>query len=155
MPQKSVLITGCSHGGVGHALAETFQSRGFHVFATARTLSKMHSLGHLPDTTLLTLDVTCTASIATAVEAVKRETGGTLDCLVNNAVQLHVMPLLDTNLADAKKIFDVNFWGAMDMIRAFAPLLVKTKGSIVNVSSMVAKLSTPWIGKYSFPNHTG
>ena len=84
-PQQTVLITGCSDGCIGSALAKSFQSRGFCVFATARESSKMTSLKNLPSITLLGLDVTSSTSIAAAVEVVKEQTGGTLDYLVNNA----------------------------------------------------------------------
>jgi 1-acylglycerone phosphate reductase len=56
MPKQSVLITGCSEGGIGYALAREFQSRGLHVFATARDPAKMAGLENLPDVTLLALD---------------------------------------------------------------------------------------------------
>jgi short-subunit dehydrogenase len=47
---KSVLVTGCSAGGIGYALAEQFQKRGLTVFATTRTISKMDGLKDLPNT---------------------------------------------------------------------------------------------------------
>jgi 1-acylglycerone phosphate reductase len=82
--QKSVLITGCSAGGIGDALAQSFHRRGLRVFATARNLSKVQ---HLKDMglELVELDVTDTRSRESAVEHVKASTGGTLDILINNA----------------------------------------------------------------------
>ena len=56
MTPKTVLITGCSAGGIGSALAEVFQKRGIHNFATARDLSKMSHLQTLSHVTLLKLD---------------------------------------------------------------------------------------------------
>jgi len=44
MALKSVLITGCSTGGIGSALVEAFQKRSLHVFATARNPEKMSHL---------------------------------------------------------------------------------------------------------------
>lgn len=82
---KSVLITGCSDGGIGGALALVFQKHGYHVFATARNLSKMRALATLPNVTLLTLDVMNNTHILSAVDAVTKETGGTLDYLINNS----------------------------------------------------------------------
>lgn len=146
MTSKSVLITGCSQGGIGFALAESFHEHNFHVFASARTISRMSPLETLPNITLLTIDVTSTSSIAAAVKAVEIETGGKLDCLVNNAGCLYVMPALDTDFAEAKKVFDVNFWGALAMIKAFGPLLVAaSKGSVVNVSSISGCIGMPWM----------
>jgi 1-acylglycerone phosphate reductase len=81
---KSVLITGCSKGGIGDALAQEFHSKGLHVFATARDLSKVKHLKALGLTTLK-LDVTSAESIKNAVAEVEAVTGGKLDFLVNNA----------------------------------------------------------------------
>lgn len=82
---KSVLITGCTDEGIGSAMAITFAQRGLLVFAAARKLSKMTKLANLPNVRLLELDVTDTAQIRSAVELVRKETGGKLDYLVNNA----------------------------------------------------------------------
>ena len=148
-PEKSVLITGCSAGGIGSSLVESFQKRGLLVFATARTASKIAHLEKLPNVVLLTLDVTSTSSIAAAVESVKSRTGGTLDYLVNNSGVAHVMPVLDTDIAVAKSIFDVNLWAVMAMTQAFAPLVIQAKGTIVNIGSINGLLTVPLMGKLS------
>lgn len=82
--QKSVLITGCSEGGIGDALARTFHEKGLRVFATARNLTKVQHLTEL-GLEILSLDVTDEGSIKLAVEHVRRRTGGNLDILVNNS----------------------------------------------------------------------
>lgn len=84
MGRKSVLITGCSEGGIGDALARAFHRKGLQVFATARNLSKVDHLKNL-GIDILPLDVVDAASIKQAVESVKQATGGTLDILVNNS----------------------------------------------------------------------
>lgn len=147
MTLKSVLITGCSKGGVGYALAVSFQSYGLRVFASARTPSKMSPLGELPNVTLLTIDVTSSSSIAAAVKIVETETGGRLDYLVNNAGCLYVMPMLDIDMTEAKKIFDTNLWGVLAMIQAFGPLIVTSKGTIVNISSLSGCICVPWMSE--------
>ncbi len=145
MGSKSVLITGCSKGGIGFALAKNFQKQGFRVFASARTASNMSPLEQLPGITLITIDVTSSSSIAAAVKTIETETGGHLHCLVNNAGCLYVMPVLDIDMTEAKRVFDVNLWGAMAMIKAFGPFLAASKGSIVNISSMSACVGVPWM----------
>ncbi|KAI7975038.1 hypothetical protein EIK77_001898 [Talaromyces pinophilus] len=128
MPQqKTVLITGCSDGGIGSALAKAFQSKGVHVFATARTVSKMTSLEQLPSVKLLSLDVTSSSSIDAAVDAVRKETNGTLDYLINNAAINQYYPALDLDIAEAKRMFDTNYWGALEVTQKFAPLLIPKK----------------------------
>jgi 1-acylglycerone phosphate reductase len=145
---KSVLITGCSLGGIGSSLAIAFQKHNLHVFATARSLSKMEHLRDLPNITLLSLDVTSSVSISSAVEAVKTATGGTLDYLVNNAGVSYFMPMIDVSISEAKRAFDTNFWGAVAMNAAFAPLVIAAKGTIVNGSSINSVLVVPWMGIY-------
>ena len=82
--RKTVLITGCSAGGIDSALAQAFHDQGCRVFATARSLSKV---AHLRDLgiSVLQLDVENAASIDSAASQVGAATGGTLDILVNNA----------------------------------------------------------------------
>ena len=134
--RKSVLITGCSEGGIGAGLAEAFCEKGYYVFATARTPSKIsQSLAQAPNVTTLTLDVLSSEAIAAAVASVTKVTGGTLDVLVNNSGAVMIMPALDASIEEGKKLFDTNFWAMLAMIQAFAPLLIKAKGCVVNSTS--------------------
>ncbi|KAH7079505.1 hypothetical protein FB567DRAFT_123463 [Paraphoma chrysanthemicola] len=148
---KSVLITGCTDEGIGSAMAITFAQRGLLVFAAARKLSKMTKLANLPNIRLLELDVTDTAQIRSAVDLVRKETGGTLDYLVNNAGQTRYLPLLDEDpeLSEAKAIFDTNVWGQLRMVHAFVPLLTEAKGSLVYISSGSGYMNIPWNGTYA------
>ncbi len=101
MALKTVLITGRSPGGIRSVLVETFHERKLHVFATARNPSWMSHLEHLPHVTLLTLGVTSASSIMVAVDAVKAQTGGKLDYLVNNAGVWYAVPTLDVYIEQA------------------------------------------------------
>ncbi|GLI74795.1 hypothetical protein PoHVEF18_003043 [Penicillium ochrochloron] len=147
--KKSVLITGCSTGGIGWAMAKTFHQRGFHVFATARDLSRTGNLAELEGIEILELDVTILKSIAQCKEIVTKRTGGRLDVLVNNAGVEFNSPLLDTDLDEAKMLFDVNFWGPIAMVQAFVPLLVETKGVVFNQSSIDGALNMVWAGIFA------
>ncbi|KAI0021271.1 putative hydroxybutyrate dehydrogenase [Xylariomycetidae sp. FL0641] len=150
MPSKeTVLITGCSDGGIGPELALLFQQRGFHVFATARDLAKMSALQDLPDVTLLTLDVTKSAHIKAAVEAVTKHTGGTLNYLINNAGRNHFMPILDEDLDAVRNLFEINFFGPIAIVQAFSPLLIKAKGMAVYISSVSGYLNIAYMGTYA------
>jgi 1-acylglycerone phosphate reductase len=82
--KRSILVTGCSQGGAGNALALEFVSRGFRVFATARSLKSMTNLEEKGIETL-TLDVTAPESIAALKTEISKRTGGKLDMLFNNA----------------------------------------------------------------------
>jgi 1-acylglycerone phosphate reductase len=145
---KSVLITGCSDGGIGSALALTFTSRGFLVFACARTPSKMSALSNLPNVHLLTLDILAPSDISAAVSFVRKTTGGGLDYLVNNAAQARYMPLLDEDVAQAKELFELNVWAQLRMVQGFADALIEAKGCAVYISSLSGHLNLPWNGMY-------
>lgn len=133
---KSVLVTGCTAGGIGAAVAEVFSEKGYHVFATARTPSKIsEKLSGAENVTVLTLDVLSSESIAAAVESVTKETGGSLDVLYNNSGSGNIAAGLDVNIEEERKVFDVNFWAPLALLQAFAPLLIKAKGCVVNQAS--------------------
>lgn len=144
MSSKSVLITGCSLGGIGHALALSFQQRGFTVFATARSTKKMSDLASLPNVHLLSLDVASPSSIQAAMKEIDAQTGGKLDVLVNNAGAQFIMPGLDVDIDVAKEHFDINYWGPLRMMQAFAEMLVAAKGCVVNVASVAAVTNLPF-----------
>ncbi|KAI1118959.1 hypothetical protein F5Y14DRAFT_185932 [Nemania sp. NC0429] len=140
MSQKTILITGCSDGGIGAALAAEFQLRGLRVFATARDPSKMANLAALGIETLA-LDVTSESSIEQAVGIVREKinNGGSggggggseprrrLDFLINNAGMHHIMPFADARIADLKTVIDTNLIGSLAVTQAFIPLLMQQR----------------------------
>lgn len=149
MALKSVLITGCSEGGIGSALALAFQKRNLRVFATARDPSKMVHLSELPNVTLLQLDPTSKSSVEEAAKVVSAKTGGVLDYLINNAGQVMTAPTLDIDIDKAKEMYEINVWGMIRVTQVLSPLVIASRGSIVNISSVSAKLYIPWVGKSS------
>jgi len=141
---KTVLITGCSEGGIGAAIASCYQQRGYHVFATARSLSKMAGLSSLPNVTCLELDVTSQSSIDNAVATVRETAGGHLDGLVNNAGAAIMGPAIDTDMLRARRLFDVNYWDMVAMTKAFAEMLIAAQGAVVNIGSISGVLNAPF-----------
>ena len=147
MAKRTVLITGCSDGGIGAAMTKAFPDQGYHVFATLRNTSKAESLAQMTNVEILQLEVTSPESIEQCVLKVQKRTSGTLDVLVNNAGADFVMPLLDASIEEAKKLYDVNVWSILATTQAFAPLLVKAKGIVCNISSIAATMPLAWSGK--------
>ena len=140
-PTKSVLITGCSAGGAGAALAHSFQKRNYLVIATTRNPSKIpKTLTSLPNVITLALDVTSDTSVNAAAELVKKALAESnikgLNVLVNNAGLGWWAPVLDLPMEDAKAIFETNFFGVIRVTQAFGRELVDAKGTLVNVSSV-------------------
>ncbi|KAK5122976.1 hypothetical protein LTR85_003542 [Meristemomyces frigidus] len=147
--KKTVLITGCSGGGIGWAMAKVFHLRGFYVFATARDPSKVTDLSTLSDVEILELDVTLPQTISRCKDIVAKRTGGRLDVLVNNAGVEFVRPMLDIDITEARAVYEVNVWGLLAMVQAFAPLLIEAKGVISNQSSIDAALTMVWAGIFA------
>ncbi|KAI1261152.1 hypothetical protein F5Y18DRAFT_402762 [Xylariaceae sp. FL1019] len=146
---RTVFITGCSDGGIGSSLAMTFQSRGFHVFASARDPTKMQSLAGLDNVTFVTLDVVKSDDIKAAVEMVSQQTGSTLDYFISNAGRNHFMPILDEDLDVVRNLFEINFIAPIALTQAFAPLLMASKGTAIYIVSTSGHLNVPYMGTYS------
>ncbi|KAM3415571.1 NADPH-dependent 1-acyldihydroxyacetone phosphate reductase [Cercospora zeina] len=132
---KSVLVTGCSKGGIGHALAREFKKHGLRVFATAR---KAETISDLADQGIETLSLEATDQ--DSIRALKREvesrTGGRLDFLVNNHGRNYTIPALDVELDEIRLTFETNLFSVMRMCQVFAPLLINAKGTIVQIGSL-------------------
>jgi len=141
--RRTVLITGCSDGGLGAALAIAFHEAGFHVYATARNPSKMKKMAAVGIETL-TLDVLSDSSIAACLSKVSR-----LDILVNNAGGTYGTPVSDLSIPEAKKLFDVNLWAHIAVTQAFLPLLLKSAGIIVNHTSAGSGVAIPFQSVYN------
>lgn len=141
--KRTVLITGCSDGGLGAALSIAFHEAGLHVYATARNASKMAHLRSLGIETL-TLDVLSESSIQACVSKLSG-----LDILVNNAGAMMTMPASDISIPEAKKLFDINVWSYLAMTQALLPLLLKSPNSmIVNQTSISSVTSVPFQSAY-------
>lgn len=59
------------------------------------------------------------------------------------------MPLLDSDVSVAKKMFDVNVFAIVTVTQAFAPLLFASQGTIINIGSVLGKMPLPWQGYYN------
>ena len=141
--KRTVLITGCSDGGLGSALAIALHKAGLHVYATARNPSKLEQIKAHGIETLI-LDVLSDSSIAECVNKVP-----SLDILVNNAGAVYAMPVSDLSIAEAKKLFDLNVWSYIAVTQAFLPLLIKSKGMIVNHTSVGSLVTLPFQSAYN------
>jgi len=143
---KSVLITGCSPGGIGYSLARQLHSKGLRVYATARREEGLKELQALGITTFV-LDVTNVDNIKSVVAEVSRRGG--LDILVNNAGRTYVSPAIDLDISEVKAVFEANIFAVMQMCREFAPLLISSKGLIVNMGSAGSRVPNPFSSCYN------
>lgn len=144
------LITGCSTG-LGRALAQAVLAHGHNAVVTARNPATLEDIAAAyPDTALvLPLDVTDRAQIGTVVQQAQTRFGS-VDVLVNNAGYGYRAAVEEADDADIRQLFDTNVFGAVDMIKAVLPdMRAKRSGSIVNISSIGARIKQAGSGYYS------
>ena len=144
------LITGCSTG-FGREIARAALEAGHSVVVTARRADAVQDFGdEFGDRALaVALDVTDTGQIAAAVAAADKAFGG-IDVLVNNAGHGYLSAVEEGDDAEVRKLFDVNYFGAVDMIKAVLPSMrARGSGHIVNISSMTGLVANPPNAYYS------
>ncbi|KAL5556424.1 hypothetical protein UlMin_038660 [Ulmus minor] len=147
--RQVVLITGCSEGGIGNALARAFAAEGCRVVATARSMRSMSDLENDDMFFLQELDVRSEESVEHVMSHVL-EKFGRIDVLVNNAGVQCIGPLAELPLDAFKNTFDTNVYGPMRLIQAVVPhMAARRKGKIVNVGSVTVLSPGPWAGAYT------
>lgn len=149
--QKAVLITGASTG-IGRNMAETLAANDFFVYAGARKQTDIDTLSAIDNIVGIRLDVTVQDEIDAAVELVTSEGRG-LYGLVNNAGVAVVGPLIETDEEDMQFQMNVNLFGPYRVTKAFAPLIIESKGRITTTGSISGILSGPLLGAYSMSKH--
>ena len=144
-----VVITGVS-SGIGRASAELFAKRGCQVFGTVRHVAKASPIAGV---TLVEMDVRDSASVARGIQAILSQTGR-IDVLVNSAGVTLLGATEETAVEEAQALFDTNLFGVLRTAQAVLPSMRKRRaGRIVNVSSVVGFLPSPYMGAYSASKH--
>ncbi|KAI8593907.1 hypothetical protein BDZ88DRAFT_447617 [Geranomyces variabilis] len=157
---KAVFVTGTS-AGIGRNVALTLASKGYLVFAGVRKLSDGESLvrefktsksykanGIVP----VILDVTNKQGISNARTEVAQKLelrDANLVAVVNVAGLITLSPIEVTDDKEIRKEFDVNFFGVLDVTKAFLPFLKRTRGRVINIGSAASFITAPSAGIYS------
>jgi len=149
--QKAVLITGASTG-IGRNMAETLAAKGYFVYAGARKQADIDALSAIDNIQGIRLDVTVQEEIDAAVETVTNAGRG-LFGVVNNAGVGVIWPLIETDEEDMQFQMDVNLFGPYRVTKAFAPLIIESKGRITTTGSISGILSGTLAGPYSMSKH--
>lgn len=150
-PRRAVLVTGAS-SGIGRKIAERLATEGFYVYAGARKAEDIAELSKIPNMKGVRLDVTSASDIAAATTLVEREGRG-LYGVVNNAGIAVGGALVSTEEKELQSVLDVNVMGPWRVTKAFAPMLIASKGRVVTISSISGILSGPLLGVYSMSKH--
>lgn len=147
---KTILVTGCG-GGIGSETCRLIVARGGRLVA-ADLGSAGASVAEACGADYLSLDVTSEQAWNAALEQVQ-DGGGGLHGLVNNAGVILMKPLLETSLADYRRLNAINAEGTFLGMRTFAPLLAASAGehaaSIVNLSSIYGLGGQPGFAAYA------
>lgn len=135
-----VIITGAS-AGIGLTTAKLFQEKGHKVYSFSRRMRT--------DVDGFSVDVTDETAVSRAMKAVI-DKEGKIDVLINNAGFGISGAIEDTDTQTAKRLFDVNFFGALNAVKCALPYMrAQGGGSIVNVSSAAAEFPIPFQAFYS------
>jgi len=146
--ERTVLITGCS-SGIGLATARHLRDCGWRTVPTVRQgkdLDALRAEGFDP----VLLDLTESASVADAAQAVLERFGGGLGALINNAGFGLASALEDAPRTMFRDVFEVNVFGLQELTNRFIPVFRRQGfGRIVNISSVLGEVALPFVGIYS------
>lgn len=147
------LITGAS-SGIGEALARQFAANGYAVVLAARRREALESLSNelsracgvpcLPVVADVAREADCRALVSQAAEKL-----GRIDVLINNAGLSMRAPFAEVEMSVLERLMQVNFWGAVYCTQAALPWLLRSRGSIVGVSSVAGFRGLPYRTGYS------
>src|ERR1700721_598716 len=150
--RKTILITGAS-SGFGRLTAETLSRSGHKVFAGFRSTdgSKRQVADALEaqNIEVLEFDVTDHVSVMVAVGRLLETSRQELDVVINNAGMASAGISEAFTPEQARDLFEVNVFGVQRVIRATLPVLrVKRTGLIINVGSILGRVTIPFFGLY-------
>jgi NAD(P)-dependent dehydrogenase (short-subunit alcohol dehydrogenase family) len=138
------LVTGCSTG-IGRHVAQVALEAGCRVAVTARRPEAVADLAaaHPGLAIALPLDVTDRDQIGAAVAETEARFGA-VDVLVNNAGYGYMAAVEEGEDAEVRALFDTNYFGAVDAIKAVLPgMRERGRGHVVNISSMTGLVANP------------
>jgi hypothetical protein len=154
---RTAIITGAS-SGIGREAAREFCKKGANVVLASRSRDILENIasdfGPYPGRVLI---VPTDVTNRLAVEALMRRTAeefGSVDVLINNAGVGLYAPIGDGNIENARYLFEVNVWGAVNCIQAAVPYMQdQQRGHIVNISSVAGHVAPPYMGMYAASKH--
>lgn len=140
MKKKVAVVTGVSKG-IGKSIGEKFENESITVVGFSRSEPRGKCTHWVQG------DVTKKEDRDRLKKEVM-ENYGSIDILVNNAGQGIVEKWEDTPESEIRSVLELNFFSVVELTKLFLPELKKSKGTIINASSVLGKASTPYMGAY-------
>jgi len=152
MKDKVVIITGAT-SGIGKACAEAFGAAGAKIVITGRRPQALQEVSkQLRSMGIDNLPMVADVSVESDNERVVNQTlerFGKIDVLINNAgITMRAM-FEEVDLSVIRKVMDINFYGTVYATKYALPHLLKTKGSIIGISSIAGYRGLPVRSGYS------
>ncbi len=144
-----LLLTGASRG-IGHATVKRFSSAGWRVLTISRHAFDPRCPWPGGERNHIQMDLSDIGEVQAALPHIREISGGRLDALINNAAVSPKHPSggkitsLEMAYKDWLHIFNVNFFSAIALAQGLSELLVASKGSIVNITSIVGSRVHPF-----------
>jgi len=156
LPGQRVLITGGS-SGIGLAVAEALAREGAEVAILARNevglaAAKRKLAEYGAEAVTIAADVTDREALAAGVESAVTQLGG-LDVLVTSAASLSFGRFTETSAEDFDATVATVLGGTVDTIRAALPHLERSRGAVVAVGSIAARMPLPGMAAYTASKH--
>lgn len=145
---KTAVVTG-GGSGIGRAIAERFAKEGAKVLIVGRKEAPLRETASFDEKIFyLTGDITKTETIENIIRFVEDKFGGQLDILVNNAGWCPVQPVSELTIEDYDKAFSLDVRALVNLTIHALPLIRKSKGNIINLSSVGATHRAPNLSMY-------
>ena len=147
-----ILLTGAS-SGIGLAAAYLLAERGYRVVGTARDPEALRrrlqlERGERPPFQLVAMDLAVPASVEAGFAEALALLGG-IDILINNAGQGELGSVEDTDPADSRRLFEVNYFSVVRLVQKSLPgMRARGSGVILNLGSIVHDLQFPFKSQY-------
>jgi NAD(P)-dependent dehydrogenase (short-subunit alcohol dehydrogenase family) len=143
LDNKTVFVTGANRG-IGKAIVDALlKQKVKKVYAAARKVDELKFSD--PRVVPVKLDITDKAQIQKAVEQAED-----IDVLINNAGILSFAPIIEGSSDELARDMQVNYFGTLNVIRSFVPVLEKKGGgAIASISSILGLASMAGVGGYS------